>query len=113
MHVGLGAVGETVLELVENAELTAHVVGGLGLVAKRRPTQHELLTGVLEQVRQVRSATGKLTDPWQTAQAWNMRLEVRVDQAGIEFFAGANTGGLVIQRHAYPFCLFWRPETIG
>jgi hypothetical protein len=42
-----------------------------------------------------------------------MGLEIGIDQAGIQFFTGSNLGRLVVQRHAYPFCLFLRPWTIG
>jgi hypothetical protein len=81
-------------------------------VAKRRPTQDEFLLGVFEQVSQIRRAARELADLRQTAQACNVRLEVWIDQAGVELFAGADTGGLVSKRHAYPFCLFWSPATI-
>ncbi|MNO99856.1 hypothetical protein D3C76_916380 [compost metagenome] len=113
MHVGLRAVRKTVAQLIEDAEFAAHVMGGLGLVTEGRPTQDEFLFRVFEQVGEVGRTARELADPWQAAQARNVGLEVGVDQAGIEFFAGAGAGGLVSKRHAYPFCLFWWPETIG
>jgi|GEM_PF-3908063 len=106
VHISLGAVREAIFELVENAVFAAHVVGRLGLVTKRRATQHKFLVGVFQQVSQVRRATRELADFDGTAQARNMSFEVGIDQAGIKFFAWANLGRLVVQRHAYPFCLF-------
>ncbi|MNI63379.1 hypothetical protein D3C73_1187450 [compost metagenome] len=53
MHIRLGAVRETVTQLIEDAEFAAHVVGGLGLVAKWRATQDEFLLRVFEQVGEV------------------------------------------------------------
>lgn len=106
MHIGFGAIGKAVFQLVENAVLAAHVMGRLGLVAKRRAPQHEFLAWVFEQVSQVRRATGELADVNRAAQARNVGLEVGIDQAGIKFFAWANLGRLVVKRHAYPFCLF-------
>ncbi|MNE77876.1 hypothetical protein D3C80_1742300 [compost metagenome] len=82
-------------------------------MAKRRATQDEFLLGVFQQVGQVRRATGKLADLRYAGQAGNVGLEVRVDQVGIEFFTVAHAGGLISKRHAYPFCLFWRPSIIG
>ncbi|MNN78421.1 hypothetical protein D3C81_1949800 [compost metagenome] len=113
MHVGFRAIRKTVAQLIEDAEFTAHVVGGLGLVAERRTAQDEFLFRVFQQVGQVRRTARKLADRRCAAQAGNVRLEVRIDQAGIEFFARADAGGLVSKRHAYPFCLFWRPDIIG
>jgi hypothetical protein len=43
---------------------------------------------VFQQVGQVRRAAGELADLRRAAQARNVRLEVGIDQAGIEFFAG-------------------------
>ncbi|MNF58501.1 hypothetical protein D3C84_400580 [compost metagenome] len=102
VHIRLGAVGKTTVELVEDAVFAAHVMGRLGLVAKGWPAQHELLPRVLQQVGQVRGAARKLADHRLAFKAGNMRLEIGVDQAGIKLFAGANTGGLVSKRHAYP-----------
>ena len=51
-------------------------------------------------------AAGELADLERAAQARDMGLEVGIDQAGIKFFAWADLGRLVVQRHAYPFCLF-------
>lgn len=106
VHIGFGAIREAVLELIENAVFAAHVVGGLGFVAKWRAAQHEFLARVFQQVSQVGCATGELADLDRAGKARNMRLEVGIDEAGIKFFAGANLGRLVVKRHAYPFCLF-------
>ncbi|MNJ58918.1 hypothetical protein D3C77_545770 [compost metagenome] len=102
MHVGLGAVGEAAVELVEDAELAPHVVGRLGLVAERRTAQDELALGVLHQVRQIGRAAGELTDLRRAGKTGNVRLQIRVDDSGIEFFAGADLGGLIGERHAFP-----------
>ncbi|MNG26009.1 hypothetical protein D3C84_1109340 [compost metagenome] len=88
-------------------------MGGFGLVAERRPTQDKLLPGVFQQIGKVRRTARELADLRQAAQSRNVGLEVWIDQAGIEFFAGTDTGGLVSKRHAYPLCLFWRPDIIG
>jgi len=106
MHVGLGAVGKAVFQLIENAELATHVMGRFGLVPERRAAQHEFLARVFQQVGQVGRAAGELADLERAAQARDMGLEVGIDQAGIKFFAWADLGRLVVQRHAYPFCLF-------
>jgi len=106
VHIGFGAVREAIFKLVENAVFAAHVVGRLGLVAKRRATQHKFLAWVFQQVGQVRRTARKLADGGRALQARDMGLEVGIDQAGIKFFAWANLGRLVVQRHAYPFCLF-------
>jgi hypothetical protein len=74
-------------------------MGGLGLVAKGRATQHEFLARVFQQVGQVGRATGKLADRGRAAQARNMSLEVGIDQAGIKFFTWANLGAYL--RGAY------------
>jgi hypothetical protein len=58
VHVGLGAVGEAAVELVEDAEFAAHVVGRLGLVAERRAAQDEVAARVADQVGQVGGAAG-------------------------------------------------------
>ncbi|MNT89785.1 hypothetical protein D3C72_2305780 [compost metagenome] len=71
-------------------------------MAKRRATQDELALRVLHQVRQVRRATGELTDARRTTEAGNVCLQIGVDDRGIEFFAGADLGGLVSERHAFP-----------
>ncbi|MCY1447071.1 hypothetical protein D9M71_636740 [compost metagenome] len=105
VHVGFRAVGEAGVELVEDAELAAHVVGGLGLAAKGRTAQHEFPVGVFQQVGQVGSAARKLADARRTGEAGDIGLEVRVDNGGVELFAFADAGGLISKRHAYPFCL--------
>ncbi|MNF68534.1 hypothetical protein D3C84_503940 [compost metagenome] len=105
VHVGFRAVGETGVELVEDAELAAHVVGGLRLAAEGRAAQHELMAGVFQQVGQVGGATGELADTRAAFQAGDMALEVLVDDGGVELFAFADAGGLISKRHAYPFCL--------
>ena len=105
MHVGLGAVGETGVELVEDAVFAAHVVGRLGLVTERRTPQDELLLRVLDQVGQIGRTAGKLADSGFAAQAGDVSLEIGIDDGGVEFFACADAGGLVGERHAYPFCL--------
>jgi hypothetical protein len=88
-------------------------MGGLGFVAKRWTAQHEFLAGVFQQVGQVRRTTRKLADRGRAAQARDMGLEVGIDQAGIKFFAWANLGRLVVQRQAYPFCVFSRPRPLS
>ncbi|MCY1349308.1 hypothetical protein D9M69_354910 [compost metagenome] len=105
VHVGLGAVGEAGVELVEDAEFAAHVVGGFGLAPEGRAAQHELLAGVFQQVGQVRGAAGELADARGAFQAGDVGLEVLVDDGGVELFAFADAGGLISKRHAYPFCL--------
>ena len=82
-----------------------HVMGRLGLMAKRRPAQNEFLLRVFQQVGEVRCPAWELADLWLTTQARNMGLEVAVDDRGVELFAVADTGGLIIKRHAYPFYL--------
>ncbi|MNF02980.1 hypothetical protein D3C80_2022160 [compost metagenome] len=80
-------------------------MGRLGLVAKGRTTQDEFLLGVFDQVGEVRCTAGELADPWLAGQAGNMRLEVRIDDRGVELFTLADASGLVSKRHAYPFYL--------
>ena len=100
MHEGLGAIGKTGVELVEDTELAAHVVGRLGFVAERWAAQDEFLARVGHQVGQVRGAPRKLADGRATLQPGDMTLEVRIDDGRVEFFAGAYLGGLVGERHA-------------
>jgi hypothetical protein len=112
MGIGLGAVGEGVLKVIENAVLTAHVMGRLGFMAKRWAAQHQFVAGVLDQVREVGCATGELADAGLTAKPRDVGLQVRVNLAGVEFFARADTGRRVGERHGYLFCLFLRPDNI-
>ncbi|MNP14292.1 hypothetical protein D3C76_1066070 [compost metagenome] len=111
MHVRLGAVREAIVELVENAELAAHVVGRLGLVAERRPAQYKVAARVADQVGEVGGAARELADARQAIQAGDVGLEVRVDDGRVEFFAGAYLGGLIGERHA--FSLLSIARTIG
>ncbi|MNR50752.1 hypothetical protein D3C85_1703180 [compost metagenome] len=60
---------------------------------------------VFQQIGQVRGAAWKLADARLAGQAGDMRLEVRIDGGGVEFFAITDAGGLISKRHAYPFCL--------
>ncbi|MNN32975.1 hypothetical protein D3C81_1467120 [compost metagenome] len=111
MHIGLGAVGEAAVELVEDAKLAAHVVGRLGLLPERWTAQHEVAARVADQVGKVGGAARELADARQAIQAGDVGLEVRVDDSRVEFFAGAYLGGLVGERHA--FSLFSIARTIG
>src|SRR3990167_3052413 len=105
VHIGFRAVGEGLVELVENAVLATHIVSGFGLVAKGRTPQDEFLLGVFDQVGEVRCTAGELADPWLASQAGNVRLEVRIDDRSVELFTLADASGLVSKRHAYPFYL--------
>ncbi|MCY1183035.1 hypothetical protein D9M73_236230 [compost metagenome] len=108
MHIGLGAIRKTAVELVEDAVFAAHVMSRLGLVAEGRATQYEFLPRVLQQVGQVRGAAGELADPRLSLQAGDMRLEIGIDDGSVEFFAFAAADGLVGQRHVGPFCYLSR-----
>ncbi|CRS20361.1 hypothetical protein PAERUG_P48_London_17_VIM_2_01_13_05483 [Pseudomonas aeruginosa] len=103
VEVGFRAVGEACVQLVQDAVFAAHVVGRLGLVAEWRATQDELLARILDQVGQVGRATGELADLRGAFEAGDMGFQVRVDDGGVEFFAGADASGLVGQRHGVPF----------
>ncbi|MNH15066.1 hypothetical protein D3C79_746720 [compost metagenome] len=111
MCVGLGAVGEAAVQLVEDAELAAHVVGRLGLLTEGGAAQHEVAARVADQVGEVGGAARKLADARQAEQAGDIGFEVRVDDGRVEFFAGAYLGGLVGERHASS--LFSIASTIG
>ncbi len=112
VDICLGAVGEPSVELIENAELAAHVMGRLGLVAEWRATQHQVQAGVLQQVGQVRRAAGELGNLRCSVQSRDMCLEVLVDDIGGQFLTRADRGALICKRHCYPFCLCLVPKMI-
>ncbi|MNE27926.1 hypothetical protein D3C80_1213500 [compost metagenome] len=109
--IGLGAVREAAVQLVEDAVLATHVVGRLGLLTEGWSTQHEVAARVADQVGEVGGAARKLADARQAVQAGDIGFEVRVDDGRVEFFAGAYLGGLVGERHASS--LFSIASTIG
>ena len=59
-----------------------------GFVPKGRTAQHQLYTGVFDQIGQVGGTTRKLADQGLAGQAWYLRFEIAIDGAGIEFFSG-------------------------
>ena len=85
VHIGFGAVGKTVIELIENTELATHIVGRLGLVPIWRAAQYKLFVRVFKQIGQVRGAARKLTDARRAGQTGNMCLEVAVYGGRIKF----------------------------
>ncbi|MCY1366902.1 hypothetical protein D9M69_538120 [compost metagenome] len=103
VRIGLRAIGEAGVELVEDAVFAPHVMGRLGLAAERRAAQDELLLRVFDQVGQVGGAAGELADPRCAVEPGNVSLEIRIDCRGIEFFTFADASGLVSKRHTYPF----------
>ncbi|KPX78164.1 Unknown protein sequence [Pseudomonas amygdali pv. mellea] len=112
VQVRLRAIGEGIPELIENAVFTTHVMCRSRLVSERWAPQHQLALWVLNQVGQVRCASGELTDRRGAMQIRQMRLQVRIYQGGVQFFAATNPGGLVSQCHTYTLCLLWSAQTI-
>ncbi len=97
MQQGLGAIGEAVVEAIENAELAAHVVGGLGLAPERRAAQHQGAIRILQQVGEVRGAAGELADRQRPLQVLQLPLEIGIHTHGIQLLALADLAGLVGQ----------------